>query len=256
MARREPGDSSAIRALSILDTFTTQRRSLTLSEISRLSALPLSTTHRQVVDLVKWGALERDGDGRYHVGLRLWEVGCLAPRSVDLREAALPYLEDLYEATRQNVQLALLDDRDVVYIERISGRDAVHNLSRPGSRLPLQITAVGRVLLAFADSDKVDAVLGIPLKRYTEHTVTDPAKLRRILADVKRDGYAIIERQVEAVSASVAAPVRDGTLSVIAALAVVVPADGVNVRRYVPHVVTAARELSQHLFRNPLLRPH
>jgi DNA-binding IclR family transcriptional regulator len=223
--------------------------------MSRLSELPLSTAHRQVADLVEWGALERGPDSRYHIGLRLWEVGCLAPRSVDLREAALPYMEDLYEATRQNVQLALLDEHDVVYVERISGRDAVHNLSRPGSRLPLQITAVGRVLLAFADPDKIDAVLGVPLKRYTEHTVTDPAKLRRILADVKRDGFAIIERQVETVSASVAAPVRDGTRSVIAALAVVVPAEGVAARRYVPHVVAAARDLSQHLLENPLLRP-
>jgi DNA-binding IclR family transcriptional regulator len=109
--------------------------------------------------------------------------------------------------------------------------------------------------LAFAEVDKIDAVLGGPLKRYTEHTVTDPVKLRRILADVRRDGYAIIERQVENVSASVAAPVRDSRQAVVAALAVVVPADGTPARRYVPHVVAAARELSQHLLRNPLLRP-
>lgn len=100
--------------------FSAGRVELTLSEIARLARLPLTTAHRIVGELVGWGALERTKWGTYHVGLRLWEVSALAPRGHGLREIATPFLEDLYEATRQNVQLAVLDGVDVVYVERIA----------------------------------------------------------------------------------------------------------------------------------------
>src|SRR5690349_2554936 len=119
------GPSVTGRALSILDTFSAERPVLTLSEISRRSGLPLTTTHRLVAELSRWGALEQT-DAGYHIGLRLWEVASLVPQQVGLREAAMPFLEDVYEATRENVQLAVLDGTDVVYLERISGRHAVH----------------------------------------------------------------------------------------------------------------------------------
>lgn len=234
------------RVLAVLDAFGPDRAALTLSEISRLAALSLTTAHRQVGELTRWGALERGPDGRYRIGLRLWELGALAPRSVDLREAALPVLEDLYEATHQNVQIAVLDGHEVVYVERITGRGAVSVVTRPGSRLPLHATAVGRVLLADAGAAEIDAVLAGPLRRYTPHTVTDPRRLRRILSDTRRQGYAISDRQIEEVSASIAAPVRDRSGMVVAALSVVVPTRE-QLRRYVPAVLTAARGVERRL---------
>jgi DNA-binding IclR family transcriptional regulator len=233
------------RVLAVLDAFGPHRPALTLSEISRLAELRLTTAHRQVAELTRWGALERGEDGRYRIGLKLWELGALAPRSVDLREAALPVLEDLYEATHQNVQLAVLDGHEVVYVERITGRSAVSVVTRPGTRLPLHATAVGLVLLAHATAADIDAVLAAPLKRYTAHTVTDPGRLRRILADTRRQGYAISDRQIEEVSASIAAPVRDRTGAIAAALSVVVPTG--RLRHYVPAVLTAARGVSRRL---------
>jgi len=234
----------------VLDAFSVQRPALRLSEISRLAELSLTTAHRQVAELTRWGALERGEDGRYRIGLKLWELGALAPRSVDLREAALPVLEDLYEATHQNVQIAVRDGHEVVYVERITGRGAVSVVSRPGSRLPLHATAVGLVLLAYTSADEIDAVLGAPLRRYTAHTVVDPRRLRRILAETRRQGYAISDRQIEEVSASIAAPVRDGTGAVVAALSVVVPTRG-QLRRYVPAVLTAARGVTRQLATAP-----
>ena len=238
------------RVLAVLDAFSVQRPALRLSEISRLAELSLTTAHRQVAELTRWGALERGEDGRYRIGLKLWELGALAPRSVDLREAALPVLEDLYEATHQNVQIAVRDGHEVVYVERITGRGAVSVVSRPGSRLPLHATAVGLVLLAYTSADEIDAVLGAPLRRYTAHTVVDPRRLRRILAETRRQGYAISDRQIEEVSASIAAPVRDGTGAVVAALSVVVPTRG-QLRRYVPAVLTAARGVTRQLATAP-----
>src|SRR5690606_5063861 len=133
------------RALRILSAFSPERRRLALTEIAERAGLPLTTAHRLVGELADWGALEREPDGGYRIGLRLWEVATLAPRGIGVREAALPFLEDLYEATHENVHLAVLDGTEALYLERISGRGAVPVISRVGGRLPLHATGVGLV---------------------------------------------------------------------------------------------------------------
>jgi DNA-binding IclR family transcriptional regulator len=240
------GESVASRVLSVLAAFAPDRPALTLSEIARRAGLPLATAHRLVGELARWGALERDTSGTYRIGLRLWEVGALAPRGLGLRGAALPFLEDLYEACHQNVQLAVLDGTEVVVVELISGRQAVRVISRVGGRLPAAATGVGLVLLAFAPADQQERVLAGPLTRYTDRTVTDPTVLRGLLAQVRRDGYAVSDRQVELVSLSVAAPVRGPTGAVVAALSVVVPSTAPPAQ-FVPAVLAAARGISRAL---------
>lgn len=234
------------RALRIFDAFVEAGGALTLTQLSRASGLALSTTHRLVAQLTAWGALERDPHGRYHVGLRLWEVAARAPRSVTLREVALPFIEDLYEATHQNVQLAVLDGTDAFYVERITGKGAVHNVTRIGGRLPLHATGVGLVLLAYAPLGVRQQVLAAPMRRFTRHTISDPRVLRRALAEVRRHGYAISDRQIETISLSVAAPVRGADGDVVAALSIVIPARA-EARRYVPAVVATARGISRTL---------
>ena len=235
------------RVLRVLGAFTAERPELGLTELSRRADLPLTTTHRLVAELAGWGALERGEDGRYRIGLRLWEVGALAPRGLGLRESAMPFLEDLYEVTRQNVQLAVLDGTEVVYVERISGRGAVNVITRVGGRLPLHATGVGLVLLAHADPELQERVLAAPLKRYTAKTICDPAEVRRALADVRRTGVAVSDGQIELIALSVAAPVRGPRGDVVAALSVVVPAATSDPRAYVPVVRAAARGISRAL---------
>src|ERR1041384_6698102 len=99
-------ESVASRVFRLLDAFSAARPALSLSELSAVTGLPLSTTHRLVAELTTWGGLTRGSDGRYRIGLRLLEIGSLSPGSLSLRERAMPFLEDLYSATRQNVQLA------------------------------------------------------------------------------------------------------------------------------------------------------
>ncbi|MBW0088587.1 IclR family transcriptional regulator [Pseudonocardia sp. KRD-184] len=241
------GDTVTARVLGVLDAFSAAHPELTLTEIARRAALPLSTAHRLVGELAGWGALERGDDGRYRIGLRLWEVGALAPRSVGLREAAMPFLTDLHEVTGENVQLAVLDGAEVVYVDRISGRGAVNVITRVGGRLPLHATGVGLVLLAHAPAALQEQVLAAPLRRYTERTICAPAELRRVLADVRRTGVAVSDRQIELVALSVAAPVRGPRDEVVAALSVVVPAATSDARAYVPVVRAAARGVSRSL---------
>ncbi|GAA3879923.1 IclR family transcriptional regulator [Saccharothrix violaceirubra] len=238
------------RAFALLAVFTAQRPVASLSDLSRGCGLPLSTTHRLVRELVAWRALERRPDGRYAIGLRLWELGVLSPGSRDLRERAVPFLEDLYEVTRHNVQLAIRDDLDTLYVERLSGPNAVSILTRTGDRLPLHATGVGLVLLANAPADVRQRVLDGPLKRFTARTITTAAKLRETLAQVRRDDYAVSDRQIEMTTYSVAAPVRDASGEVVAAVSVVVPA-GTRRETVLPAVRTCGLALSRELGNRP-----
>ena len=162
------------RVAALLGAFGTEHSAMTLSELSRRTGLPLTTVHRLTGELTRHGLLERDDEQRFRIGLRLWEIASTASRAVDLRDAALPVLQDLYSATRENVQFAVLDGAEAVYLERLSGPESVHVVNRVGSRLPVHATGVGLVLLAHAPVEVQDEVLAAPLIRFTRHTVTDP----------------------------------------------------------------------------------
>ena len=156
-----PARSVPEKLLGLLDAFSHDCSAHSLSELARRAGLPLPTAHRLVGELVRWGGLERGADGRYRIGLRLVEIAALCPRGIGLRDVALPFMEDLYEATHQNVQLAVRDGTDGVYIERIAGRHAVAVRTRVGAHWPLHATGVGLVLLAFAPPAVRAAALGI-----------------------------------------------------------------------------------------------
>lgn len=244
---RPPGRTGPVlgRVLRLLEAFTTQRPVMTLSELARHSGLPVSTAHRMVAELVIWGALERGDDGGYRVGLRLWELGALAPRGQGLRERALPFLEDLSQITRENVQLAVREGTEVVFVERIAGSHAVPVLTRVGGRFALTATGVGLVLLAHAPLDVQDEVLAAPIERYTPMTVTDPSALRRMLADIRSNGFSISDRQVTMDSLSVGAPVHDVRGQVIAAVSLVVHHGTASPHALTPLVRTSARAISR-----------
>ncbi|MGI5459546.1 IclR family transcriptional regulator [Streptomyces sp. CA-249302] len=239
--------SAPDRLLAVLAAFDHEHPALSLTDISRRAGLTLTTAHRLVAALTEWGALERDGSGVYHVGLRLWEVAALAPRGLALRQIALPYLEDLYEATHENVQLAVRDGGEVVYIEWISGRSAVGVHIRVGARWPLHATGVGLALLAHSAAESQEEYCAGPLASFTPYTVTDPGRLRRILADVRRTGVAVSSRQVTDDALSVAAPVRGPGGTVAAAVSVVVPQADAQVPVLVPAVRLAALGISRAL---------
>jgi DNA-binding IclR family transcriptional regulator len=246
---RPPGPTGSVlgRALRLLDAFGPTRPSMTLSQIARHAGLPPSTAHRILGELVAWGALERDEAGCYRVGLRMWELGALAPRGTGLRERALPFLEDLSQVTRENVQLGVREGVEVVFIERIAGSGAVPVFTRVGGRFALTATGVGLVLLAHAPAELQEDILGGPIERFTECTVTDPARLRRMLADIRTNGFSISDRQVSMDTLSVGAPVLDGRGRVIAAVSLVVRHGSASPHALAPLVRTSARAISRAL---------
>ena len=195
---RQSGRSVTSKVVAILDAFSADTPRLSLQGLAERTGLPQSTTYRLACELVEWGGLER-GSGGYQIGLRLWEIGELARRGEQLRDVALPFMQDLYDATHENVHLAVLDGREALYIEKISGRRAAHVVTRRGGRLPLHATGVGKVLLAYAPEELVSEVLSNDLKRYTPHTIVAPGQLRRKLSQVRRTGlaFAIEEMSVQ-----------------------------------------------------------
>ncbi|MFG2073131.1 IclR family transcriptional regulator [Nonomuraea maritima] len=214
-----PGRSVTSKVLALLGAFDAARPELTLTELARRAGVPLSTAHRLVGELEAWGALSRGPDGRLRVGMRLWELGQLAPDR--LPEFAHPWLQELFASTGENVHLAVRDGLEVLYVDKVYGRRAVPIVSRIGARLPMHPTGVGKALLAYEPDWFVKAYLARRLERPTPHTITEPGRLARELAAVRAQGHALTYEEMTLGSCSAAAAVLvDGRP--VAALGIVV----------------------------------
>ncbi len=225
MANSPSGDSMTDRLVRVLETYTPTRTAQTAAEIGRRSGLPPSTAHRIVGELVDAGLLERDDDRRIRVGMRLWELATRSSHALRLRQAALPFMERVQARVREHTQLAILEQDEALFLERLSGQGAGANVTRVAGRLPLHASSSGLVLMAFADDELRERVLARPLRALTPSTLVDPVALRRKLAEVRSLGHAIAPGYIEEVSTGLAVPVRDETGATVAALSVVLPRD-------------------------------
>ena len=243
---REPGRSVTSRVLAVLDSFTPTSSVLGVTDIARRSGLAVSTAHRLVAELEEWGALSRRHDGRYEVGRKLWQLGLLAPVHRELREVALPHMQDVLAATGENVHLAVRDDLEALYVERIHGNRAVPVVSGTGVRLPLHATGVGKVLLAHAPAGLQERALR-SLDPVTPHTVTDPDRLRQQLGEVRRRGYARTAGEMTLGADSIAVPVRDARGRTRAALGIVVTGTRRDLTRQLPALQVAAVAIEREL---------
>ncbi|WP_221180749.1 MULTISPECIES: IclR family transcriptional regulator [unclassified Curtobacterium] len=236
------------RAFAVLGAFDDRHRVLTLTELGRRSGLPVNTTLRIVRDLVGTGALERRADGTYVVGLRLFEIAALAPRSQGLRALAMPSLEDLHAVTEEHVLLTVREDDEAVLVERLSARGAGRVRYRVGGRMPLDRTGGGLVLLAHAPTGLQDAVIAT-----TDGSglLGPGSDLRRQLAAIRREHVLVAAEQTATDGAlpmgTVAAPVVGPGDVVVAAVSVVLPADPAAARALVPAVRTTVRAISRAL---------
>jgi DNA-binding IclR family transcriptional regulator len=235
------------RALAILATFQGNRSPQALSDISRSSGLPLATCYRIVQRLTEWGALERDGDSRYRVGLRLWEVASRAPRAGELQRYVRPYLLDLYETTGFATHLAVREGSELVSIERFQKPRNTSRRPIVGDRYQLHISGIGQVLLAFAPRRIQEEVLSGELPAFTQYTYTDRAALERVLTEIRRTGYAVSDRQTDLQNVVVAAPVRGFDGSVVAAVSLSCPPQTVDVRGMVHLIRLTATSISRSL---------
>ncbi|WP_214403501.1 IclR family transcriptional regulator [Pseudonocardia lacus] len=252
MARVATGESVLSRAVRILAVFGPDERALRVSDIAARTGLHVATASRLVAEMVQLGLLGREDDRRVRVGVRLWELASRASPTLSLREAAMPFLEDLHAVVGHHAQLGVRDGTDVLFVERLSAPGAVVNYTRIAGRLPLHASSSGLVLLAHAPHELQERVLAAPLARFTPHTICTPSRLRRTLADVRRTGHASCPGFIHEQALGVAVPITDGTRAVVAAVSVIVPNDPTDdqaTRAVVPALRAAARGISRTLSR-------
>lgn len=247
---REPGRTVTSKVLAIIEVFETSRRSMSLTEISRLSGVPLSTTHRLVGELVDWGLLSRGANGNVQLGLRLWAIAQNAGRQ--LRDTARPFIQDLFSLTGQTSQLAVRDGNSALYIERVYGTQRVPRASRVGGRLPLHATAVGKVILAYEERWVRTAYLQRDLERPTPRTHVNPHRLGVELDEVIEHGYAVTYEEMRTGSCSIAVPVfHTGRLG--CSIGLVLPSDqGANMSRHLPALQGVAARIERATAHIPL----
>lgn len=246
MANSPSGDSMIERIIRILGAFSSERPALSVAALSARAGIPLATTHRIVQALTDQRMLEKDGAGRVRLGIRLWELASRGSSVTTLRQAALPFLEDVQSVVRQHTQLTILQDGgDVLFVERLSWHGSIANAARVAGRLPAAISSSGLALLAFGDRARTEHYLRHGYDPDAPWARMSVAELRRQLAHVRREGYALLDSHVVDTTSGVAVPVLGPDGRAVAALGVVVPAGQERVGTTVPVLQTAARGVAR-----------
>lgn len=253
------GLSSVRNAARLLKVFLSREGALGVSELARRLDLGKSTVHRLLTTLAAEGLIEQDrASGGYRLGLVVFELGEAVRVHLDLHAAAGPVLASLRDQTRESSQVGVLDGHEVVYVDRLESSQSLRLFTETGRRVPVHCTSSGKVLLAHLPEPGLSAVLErAPFTALTPHTVTEPATLRAELAAVRRRGWAEAVDEREVGLASVAAPVRDVTGRVVAAISIGAPTVrlGAAQRRRLGGVVVEAGEaVSRRLGWSPELR--
>jgi DNA-binding IclR family transcriptional regulator len=232
------------RAAAILGAFDANHPELTLAALVARCGLPRSTTHRTADRMIRLGWLDKPKD-RYRIGNRLFEISGLAPIRHELREAVLPFLHDLHNATKTTVQLGVLDGTQILVVEKITGHRPMPMLSQVGGMIPAYCSALGRAILAYSDPAAIDTVLSTDLPQRTPRTLTNPVAIRRELAAIPDRGWAVEREEGNIGVGCVAAPIFGPLGDVVAALSVTGPSALVRADRTGPAVRLAAAAASR-----------
>lgn len=248
------GLQSVRNAARLLKEFAGDRRDLGVTDVARRLGISTSTAFRLLTTLTEERLLERaDTAGRYRLGIAMYELGVTVFPHTGLHEAAIPVLANLRHATGEAVQLGILDHLEVVFVERLESPQTLRYIARVGHRLPAHASSTGKVMLAFLPPDVLAARLAdwTPV-RLTRRTIVSKAALLSDLRRVAERGWAQNVEEGTLGTVSVAAPIRDATGEVVAALSVVLPvarASPQTTRRCVAAAVEAGAAISGRLGR-------
>lgn len=242
---------SADRVLRVLECFSPRDDALALGDLAERLKLPKSSVHRLLATLTEHQLVERDpGTRKYRLGLRLFEIGAMALNGRGLQEAAPDVLHDLSAETGETCHLAVLSGAEAVYLYKVDGPSSFAMSSRVGRRAPCHATSIGKVLIAWASEDVVKQVVRMGLRPFTRHTITNPAGLYEELSRVRDAGHALDLEEYEEGLRCVAAPIRDASGRVVAAVGIAGPTARVTnetLPRLINPVINAGAKLSRNL---------
>lgn len=238
------------RGLHVLSLFNRERSALTLTEIVEATGLNKSTAFRVVNTLDSSGYLERDPDTRqYRPGLKVLQLGFSAISSLEFRQLARPYLRKLSEATGETTSLGVLDDLEVVYVDRIRSRQIIVGVVLGiGSRIPANCASMGKVLLAYLPPAELAQRIGqTPLTPCTPNSQVDLSILEAELIEVRQQRYATNDEELEIGLRAVAAPIWDDNQQVVAAINVSGSVRTISTERLLSELMPQVRDTAERI---------
>jgi len=239
------------RGLAVLQAFDAEHAALTLSDVARLTGLTRATARRLLLTFVALGYMRNDGR-LFTLTPKVLDIGHSYVSSLQLADIAQPFMEAMSERVHESVSCAVLDGEDIVYVARVPTTRIMTISLALGSRLPAFCTSLGRVLLAELPPPELDAYLARlqPVRR-TSRTVTDVGRLREILADARRQGWTMVDQELEDGVRSIATALRGRGGRALAALNCSTHAGRVGLRElrteFVPALLTTASEINARL---------
>ena len=239
---------SLARGLLVIQAFSERRLQLSISQLSRRTALSRASVRRCLHTLSKLGFAGTDDGRSFYLRPRVLALGHSYLSSMPLATAAQPILEHLSQILHESCSIALLDGTEIVYVARAHVTRIMAIDLGVGTRLPAFCTSMGRVLLANLPPDELETLLPkIEFTRYTDRTVSSVERLRQVLVTVRREGHAIIDQELELGLRSMAVPVRNPAGRVVAAINVGAHGQRVSIQdmrtRFLPYLRAAAQEL-------------
>ncbi|MGW3647521.1 IclR family transcriptional regulator domain-containing protein [Streptomyces sp. NPDC000878] len=239
------------RGLAVIRAFDAEHPALTLSEVARACELTRAAARRFLLTLADLGYVHSDGR-LFRLTPRVLELGYAYLAAFTLPQIAEPHLEQLVAQVRESSSLCVLDGDDIVYVARVPTRRIMTAAITVGTRFPAHVTSVGRVILAHLPEEELDARLArADLRPLTDRTITSTAVLRTELQRVRRQGYAVVDQELEEGLRSVAAPVRDRDGEVVAGVNIPVHAGRNSVesvrRDLLPHLLATVARIEADL---------
>jgi IclR family transcriptional regulator, pca regulon regulatory protein len=247
---------SLARGLAMMGCFRPGRSVLGIADIADELGMSRSTTHRYLATLVALGYMEQDKSRKYRLSLRVTDLGMSALNSAGLREHAHSILEELRAQSKFTASLAVLDGQEIVYVDRAVSfqrrQDDIDIGVGIGSRLPAYYTAMGKVLLAHLPADERKELLSrVTLERRGPNAIMSKGALQAELKGVSDDGFATEDEECAVERIAIAAPVRNESREVIAAIDLSAPTSKITVKQLadglLPHLAAAADRISARL---------
>lgn len=253
-ARADHYVQSLARGLSVITAFGPEASEMTLSGVSRATGLTRAAARRFLLTLVDLGYMRFDGK-LFRLAPRVLDLGYAYVSSLPLTGIAMPHLEMLVTKTHESSSICVLDAEEIVYVARVPTSRIMTVAISVGTRFPAYATSMGKVLLAGLDGAALEDYLAkVKLVELTEHTVRTADELRAQLHDVRRQGYALADQELEQGLRSIAAPVRDKQGCVVAAVNVSSHVSRVTKdkarRQFLPPLLDAARAIEADLARS------
>lgn len=234
--------------MSLLNILAANAEPISLKQLATQSSLHPSSAHRILGVMVEKGMVERVEHGNYQLGIRLLELGNLVKARLNVRQAALPFMQKLCDELGETVNLSLRQGDEIVYVERVSaGKAMMRVVQVVGARAPLHITAVGKIFLSQNGADGCKAYAKRSgMKRFTEHTITTTEKLVKEVDKAGRNGFALDKEEAEKGVCCIGAGIHDSAGKIIAGLSVSAPSDRIKLT-WAGKVKEVADEISRTL---------